>query len=133
MERGLLWLPLLLLFIWLTWSGWNEYQKLEAYKVWAQDFDNAKFDIYAVLGKKDRQLTWGKPTRKGVVDLDSFSVDDVEEIKLLVGDRLVNLDNLPSRGQPTLEFSFNNEKPTLKIPFTDITLAAKWLKYIYKS
>ena len=133
MERGLLWLPLLLLFIWLTWSGWNEYQKLEAYKVWAQDFDNAKFDIYAVLGKKDRQLTWGKPTRQGVVDLDSFSVDDVEEIKLLVGDRLVDLDNLPSRGQPTLEFSFNNEKPTLKIPFTDITLAAKWLKYIYKS
>ena len=133
MERGLLWLPLLLLFIWLTWSGWNEYQKLEAYKVWAQDFDNAKFDIYAVLGKKGRQLTWGKPTRKGIVDLDSFSVDDVEEIKLLVGDRLVNLDNLPSRGQPTLEFSFNNEKPTLKIPFTDITLAAKWLKYIYKS
>ena len=133
MERGLLWLPLLLLFIWLTWSGWNEYQKLEAYKVWAQDFDNAKFDIYAVLGKKDRQLTWGKPTRQGVVDLDSFSVDDVEEIKLLVGDRLVDLDNLPSRGQPTLEFTFNNEKPTLKIPFTDITLAAKWLKYIYKS
>ena len=133
MERGLLWLPLLLLFIWLTWSGWNEYQKLEAYKVWAQDFDNAKFDIYAVLGKKGRQLTWGKPTRKGIVDLDSFSVDDVEEIKLLVGDRLVDLDNLPSRGQPTLEFSFNNEKPTLKIPFTDVTLAAKWLKYIYKS
>ena len=133
MERGLLWLPLLLVFIWLTWSGWNEYQKLEAYKVWAQDFDNAKFDIYAVLGKKDRQLTWGKPTRKGIVDLDSFCVDDVEEIKLLVGDRLVDLDNLPSQGEPTLEFIFNNEKPTLKIPFTDITLAAKWLKYIYKS
>lgn len=133
MERGLLWLPLLLLFIWLTWSGWNEYQKLEAYKVWAQDFDNAKFDIYAVLGLKGRQIIWGKPTRKGVVDLDSFSVDDVEEIKLLVSDRLVDLDNLPSRGQPALEFTFGDRKPTLRVPFTDISLAAKWLKYLYKS
>ncbi len=147
MERGLLWLPLLVAFIWLAWSGWNEYQKLEAYKVWATDFDNAKFDIYAVLGKKGNKITWGKPTRKGMVELDSFSVDDVEEINLLVGDDAVDLDNLPNKGKPYLEFTFNDptldtakprndnglsRKPSIKIPFTDITLAAKWLNYIYK-
>ena len=59
MERGLLWLPLLVVFIWLAWSGWNEYQKVEAYKIWAANFDNAKFDIYSVLGVKERQITWG--------------------------------------------------------------------------
>ncbi|MEO1466231.1 MAG: hypothetical protein AAFR89_08365, partial [Cyanobacteria bacterium J06633_1] len=80
MERGLLWLPLLVAFFWLAWSGWNEYQKLEAYKVWAENFDNAKFDIYAVLGKKAQQITWGKPTRKGMVELKSFSLDNVEDI-----------------------------------------------------
>ena len=132
MERGLLWLPLLVAFFWLTWSGWNEYQKLEAYKVWAEDFDNAKFDIYAVLGKKGREITWGKPTRKGMVDLDSFSLDDVEELNLLVGNEAVDLDNLPSNGKPFLEFTFGNEKPSIKIPFTDISLAAKWLNYIYR-
>ena len=131
MERGLLWLPLLIAFIWLAWSGWNEYQKLEAYKVWAQDFDNAKFDIYAVLGKKGDQITWGKPTRKGMVELDSFGVDEVEEINLLVGDRAVDLDNLPKKGKPAIEFTFKNEKPSIKIPFTDISLAAKWFNYIY--
>ncbi|MCF3606421.1 hypothetical protein L2E81_07160 [Planktothrix agardhii 1033] len=36
MERGLLWLPLLAIFIGLAWSGWNEYQKLEAYQAWAR-------------------------------------------------------------------------------------------------
>lgn len=132
MERGLLWLPLLVAFIWLAWSGWNEYQKLEAYKIWAEDFDNAKFDIYAVLGKKGRNITWGKPTRKGMVELDSFSVDDVEEISLLVGDDAVDLDNLPSKGKPFLMFTFSNDKLSLKIPFTDISLAVKWLKYIYQ-
>ena len=155
MERGLLWLPLLVAFIWLAWSGWNEYQKLEAYKVWAKDFDNAKFDIYAVLGKKGSQITWGKPTRKGMVELDSFSVDEVEELNLLVGDDTVDLDNLPKKGKPFLEFTFSDptldtsfksrkglpasdpptalsRKPSIKVPFTDISLAAKWLNYIYK-
>ena len=82
MERGLLWLPLLVAFIWLAWSGWNEYQKLEAYKVWAEEFDNAKFDIYAVLGKKERQVTWGKPTRKGMVDLKSFFQRQVQQTEV---------------------------------------------------
>ena len=67
MERGLLWLPLLAVFIWLARTGWNEYQKVEKYRVWAEDFDNAKYDIYSVLGKKGQELTWGKPTRKGLI------------------------------------------------------------------
>ncbi len=132
MERGLLWLPLLVVFIWLAWSGWNEYQKVETYKVWAEDFDNAKFDIYAVLGKKEGQVTWGKPTRKGMVDLQSFSLDKVKEIKLLVGDSPVKLDNLPGKGKPSLAFDLNDED-LIKIPFTDISLAAKWCAYLEES
>jgi hypothetical protein len=63
MERGLMWLPLLALFGWLAWAGWREFQKVEAYEAWAQDFDRHKYDIYAVLGQKDDRLVWGKPTR----------------------------------------------------------------------
>ena len=130
MERGLLWLPLLVAFIWLAWSGWNEYQKLEAYKVWAAKFDNAKYDIYAVLGKQKDRLTWGKPTRKGMVDLKTFSLDNVKAIKLLVGDRPVDLDNLPHKGKPALEFALADSDNSIKIPFTDISLAAKWYEYL---
>ena len=130
MERGLLWLPLLIAFIWLAWSGWNEYQKLEAYKIWAEDFDNAKFDIYAVMGRKDRQITWGKPSRQGMKDTATFSLDEVEEINLLVDNKLVDLDNLPSKGKPILEFTFGDRNNNIKIPFTDIPLAAKWLYYL---
>jgi len=134
MERGLLWLPLLVVFIWLAWSGWNEYRKLEAYKVWAKDFDNAKFDIYAVLGRKERQLTWGKPTRGGMVELESFSLDEVDQIKLLVSDRVVdpNAENLPSKGKPFLEFDLKNQE-VIRVPFTDVLLATKWRKYLWEA
>ena len=134
MARGLLWLPLLLVFIWLTWSGWNEYQKLEAYKVWAQDFDNAKFDIYAVLGRQGDRLVWGKPTRKGMVEIESFSLKNVAQIDLLAGDRIINADeeNLPNKGKPSLEFDLTNRK-SIRIPFTDVSLAAKWCNYLRKA
>ncbi|MBE9048335.1 hypothetical protein IQ255_28775 [Pleurocapsales cyanobacterium LEGE 10410] len=131
MARGLLWLPLLAAFIWLAWSGWNEYQKLEAYKIWAEDFDNAKFDIYAVLGKKARRVTWGKPTRKGMIELKDFSLDDVKEINLLVGDRPVELDDLPSKGSTAIEFDLVDSE-SIRVPFTDISLAAKWCAYLQK-
>lgn len=137
MERGLLWLPLLVAFIWLAWSGWNEYQKLEAYKIWAEDFDNAKFDIYAVMGTKAGQITWGKPTRKGMIDLNSFTLDQVEQIKLVINNQAYDqtwldgsdLETLPQTGKTALEFSFR-DRESIQIPFTDITLAAKWFRYL---
>ncbi|MEO1691274.1 MAG: hypothetical protein AAFR63_07055 [Cyanobacteria bacterium J06631_6] len=140
MERGLLWLPLLVAFFWLAWSGWNEYQKLEAYKVWAEDFDNAKFDIYAVLGKKAQQITWGKPTRKGMVELKSFSLDNVEDINLLIDNQpydqalldSVVPEELAQKGKTALEFCLSDQE-SIKIPFTDVVLAAKWYQYLAKS
>ena len=63
MVRGLFWLSLLLVFFLLAWGGWNEYQKVEAYRVWAEDFDQAKYDIYAIIGVKAKEITWGKPGR----------------------------------------------------------------------
>jgi hypothetical protein len=141
MIRGLLWLPLLIAFIWLAWSGWNEYHKLEAYKIWAADFDNAKYDIYAVLGIKDGQITWGKPTRKGMTDLASFSLDKVQGINISVGDKLIdtaslqtiNLDNLPNKGKPAINFKLNDQTQAINIPFTDISLAVKWAGYLQQA
>jgi hypothetical protein len=133
MERGLLWLPLLFGFFGLAWAGWNEYQKVEAYRRWAEDFDNAKYDLYAVLAHKGYEITWGKPTRKAPVDLQTFSLKDVAQIRLLVEDRIIeNEENLPKKGRSSLEFYFDNSEGVVKIPFTDIELAAKWGKYLQK-
>jgi hypothetical protein len=130
MARGLFWLPLLGAFFWLAWAGWNEYQKLEAYRAWAQQFERAKYDIYAVLGQNGSEITWGKPTRKGPIDLQTFSLKEVESIRLMVGDRPADLNTPPiSDRNVALEFNFPNAA-TVRIPFTQVSLATQWGKYL---
>lgn len=131
MERGLIWLPLLILFIWLAWSGKNEYEKLEAYKIWAEKFEQSKYDIYAVLGKKGDLITWGKPTAKGIISENSFSLQNVKNINLAVNNQLINWDKLPEKGSPILQFTLFNED-MIKIPFTEIKLAVQWYEFLQK-
>jgi hypothetical protein len=131
MERGLLWLPLLAAFFWLAWSGWNEYQKIEAYRNWAQQFDRAKYDIYAVLGQKGSELTWGKPTRNEPINLQTFSLKKVQSIRLMVDDKVADLEVPPSKGRAiALEFIFPEPTASIKVPFTEIPLATQWGKYL---
>jgi hypothetical protein len=131
MERGLLWLPLLATFFWLAWSGWSEYQKIEAYRLWAEQFERAKYDIYGVLGQKNSDLTWGKPTRKGPINLQTFSLKDVQSICLLIDEKIADLQNPPGKGRNiVLEFIFPEPAASIKVPFTEIPLAAEWGKFL---
>lgn len=110
MERGLLWLPLLGLFIWLAWAGWNEYTKLEAYKLWAESFERAKYDIQAVLGQTGTELTWGVPDRQQPKALQTFSLCDVEKIQLVVDGNVADWENPPPKGKTIgLQFCAKNK------------------------
>ncbi|WP_414756467.1 hypothetical protein [Anabaena sp. CCY 9910] len=131
MERGLFWLPLLIIFFWLAWQGSKEYQKVEAYRIWAEQFDRAKYDIYAVLGQKGKDITWGKPTAKGLIQLQTFSLLDVQEIQLVVNNEVVNLDAPPEKGRSIeLKFNFAESASSVLVPFTEIPLAAEWGKFL---
>lgn len=130
MARGLLWLVLLAVFIWLAWQGRHEYQKVEAYRNWAQQFERAKYDIYAVLGQKGSNITWGKPTPQGPIKLETFSLKDVQSIRLLVDEQPVEMETPPSKGRDiVLEFAFS-PVASVRVPFTEIPLAAEWGKYL---
>jgi hypothetical protein len=130
MERGLLWLPLLLVFGGLAWAGWNEYQKIEAYRRWAANFDQAKYDIYSALAQKGKLITWGKPTRKGPIALQEISLDEVAQIELWIDDRLVELTAPPSNGSPALVLMAAGRSQPIKIPFTEIPMAIQWVQYL---
>lgn len=140
MIHGLLWLPLLIFFFWITWAGWNEYQKVETYKQWATQFERAKYDIYAALGQAERTLTWGLPTRQGITELQSAQLDLVGSIDLLI------------KGEEPLSPTVNNQAQTSKpikneaviqlnledgstpqIPFTDAALAKQWHEFLVKT
>lgn len=132
MERGLLWLPLLLVFFGLAWSGWNEYQKVEAYKRWAEQFERHKYDIYAVLGQKGDRLTWGKPTRKDPQNVQSVDFQDIERIRFRIDSKFYDAKDS--------EFPLNAKKISLEIVlktgempsirFTDIDIAAGWYRFL---
>ena len=131
MERGLLWLPLLVAFFWLAWQGSREYQKVEAYRIWAENFDRAKYDIYSVLAQKGNNITWGKPTVKGIVDLETFSLSGVSNINLLIDDKAINIDELPKKAKKIeLEFVFSGTSHKVYVPFTEIPLAGEWGKFL---
>ena len=133
MARGLIWLPLLILITGLTWVGWKEYQKVEGYRIWSKNFDKAKYDIYAVMGLKENRITWGKPTAKGILDLETFNLQDVTNIILKIGDLIIDANNLPTEKQkakPQLVFDFKDDKEAVSIPFTELNLAAQWQQYL---
>ena len=125
MERGLLWLPLLGVFIWLAWAGWHEYRKLEAYKIRATDFERAKYDIYAALGQVDARLVWGRPTRQGPEQLQEVALDTVTQITLCTSPSLPATASLPKGCDVCLELTLDSGEHRW-IPFTDTALAAAW-------
>ncbi len=132
MERGLLWLPLLVVFFWLAWAGWNEYQKVESYKRWAEQFERHKYDIYAVLGQKGDRLTWGKPTRKDPIDIQTVTFEEIERIRFRIDNKFYD--------EKDAEFPLNAKNISLElilktgempnIKFTDIDIAAAWYRFL---
>jgi len=132
MERGLLWLPLLVFFFWLAWTGWREFQKVEAYQKWAESFDRAKYDIYAVLGQKGDELTWGTPTQKGPINLETVSLQTIESISLQVNGKPIDLADPPAKGRAELTLTSRDRATAIVIPFTEPPLAAKWGEYLQR-
>jgi hypothetical protein len=135
MERGLLWLPLLGMFIWLAWAGWREYRKVEAYQTWAQDFERHKYDIYAVLGQKGDRLTWGKPTLKEPDDLQTIALQDIQAVRLKLDAKVItgqdfDLNNLPSKAKIIAIELITPDEIVFSIPFTEVAIAANWFRYL---
>jgi hypothetical protein len=126
MERGLFWLPLLGVFIWLAWAGWNEYSKVETYKVWATKFDRAKYDIKSVLGQSGTNLTWGLPERAKPQELLTFSLYEVKEIRLLLDGRIADPLNPPEKVKSIILEFVRKDGDSVMVPFTQLDLAVKW-------
>ena len=135
MLHGLLWLPLLVFFFWITWAGWNEYQKVETYKQWATQFERAKYDIYAALGQTAQTLTWGIPTRNGVVDVQTAQLNSLRSTDLLIkGDEAFKrgVNGPAQKGDAVIQLNLEDGS-TPQIPFTDAELAKQWHGFLVKT
>ena len=133
MERGLLWLPLLGMFMALAWAGRHEYLKVQAYEAWAVDFDRSKYDIRSMLGQRGHDLTWGRPTRQGPVDLITLSLQGVTALQLEVDGQPVPEDKPSPTGKSINLVLSTDRDETYQIPFTDSDLARRWEKALHQS
>lgn len=133
MERGLLWLPLLAVFIGLAWAGWHEFQKVQAYETWATGFERSKYDIRAMLGQRGGELTWGRPTRQGPVDLTTLALQQVTALRLEVDGQPVPTDQPSPSGRAIALVLTTAGDDTYRIPFTDGDLAQRWEKALHQS
>ncbi len=125
MSHGLFWLPLLAVFLTLARLGWVEYRKLEHYRHWAKDFEASKYDIFAVLGQQGDRLVWGRPTRQGIVALQSCHLSEITRVTVMVaGQPLPSASETP-RGRVELVLE-SQAGPTYRIPFTELPLALEW-------
>jgi hypothetical protein len=130
MIHALVWLPLLALFLFLGWAGWNEYQKVQAYSTWAEGFQNAKYDILAVLARQEDRLVWGRPTRSGPVDLQEVSLKEVRSIQVANNGQVFDPELPPEKSKRVdLRLQLNSDRQ-ISIPFTEANLAAKWCKLL---
>jgi hypothetical protein len=130
MIHALIWLPLLALFLFLGWAGWNEYQKVQAYSTWAEGFQNAKYDILAVLARQEDRLVWGRPTRKGPVDLQEVSLKEVRSVQVASDGQVFDPELPPEKSKRVdLRLQLNSDRQ-ISIPFTEADLAAKWCKLL---
>jgi hypothetical protein len=130
MEKGLLWLPLLFVFIWLAWAGKQEYQKVQTYQIWAKDFERHKYDIYAILGQQGDRLTWGIPTAKSPVNLKTISFSEIHTMQLKLDRNLYTEIPETRPAEPKKISILLNSDPDLNIPFTDLAIACSWFRYV---
>ena len=131
MERGLLWLPLLVLFFGLAWAGWNEYQKVQGYSAWAKQYEKSKYDVLAALGYRKGELSWGKPIRKGLEDRQVMSIAALKGVQLRIDGSVADLETLPDSGKIiALELIPTDGNGVIQIPFVGIDLAAEWTNYL---
>ena len=126
MIHGLLWLPLLLVFVLLASLGWLERRRQHLFREWADGAELAKLDGCGAARLVDGVLTWstfeaGKLQPKG-----SFVIKQLELVELLsLGSGEAPLTE-ESQGACRLRLVGGGEQKDL--PFSDADRARRWIQ-----
>ena len=83
MTEGLLWLPLLLVFVLLTALGWLERRRQRLFREWAAGAELAKLDSCGAARLLDGQLSWSRVEAGRFETVDQFAVKGLELVELL--------------------------------------------------
>ena len=83
MGQGLLWVPLLLVFVLLTGLGWLERRRQRLFREWAAGAELAKLDAAGAARLVNGVLSWASFEAGTFRELDSFEIKQLELTELL--------------------------------------------------
>jgi hypothetical protein len=125
MTHGLLWLPLLLVFVLLTALGWLERRRQRLFRDWAVGAELAKLDGCGAALLRDGQLTWSTFEAGQLKPQGEFQISKLELLELMAlgsGDAPLTEE---SQGSCRLRLVGNGEQKD--VPFADADRARRWM------
>ena len=124
--HGLLWLPLLLVFVLLAALGWLERRRQSLFRGWAEGAELAKLDGCGAARLSDGLLSWTTFEAGRLQEQGSFVIKDLEKVELL---------SLGSGEAPLTEESQGACRLRLiggglqrDLPFADAERARRWIQ-----
>ncbi|MFM7266456.1 MAG: hypothetical protein ACKOZW_12880 [Cyanobium sp.] len=125
MSHGLLWLPLLLVFVLLTGLGWLERRRQRLFREWAAGAELAKLDSCGGARLLDGVLSWTSFEAGTFQPVDSFVIKELELVELLsLGSGEAPLTE-ESQGACRLRLVGGGGQKDL--PFADAQRARRWI------
>ena len=125
MTHGLLWLPLLVVFVLLTALGWLERRRQQLFRDWAEGAELAKLDACGAARLRDGRLTWSSFEAGKLQPQGSFEIKQLELVELLaLGSGEAPLTE-ESQGACRLRLVGGGQQQDL--PFADAERARRWI------
>jgi len=125
MTQGLLWLPLLLVFVLLTALGWLERRRQRLFREWAEGSELAKLDACGAARLINGELSWSRFEAGSFQPAGSFTIKKLELVELLSlrsGEAPLTAE---SQGACRLRLVGSGE--TMDVPFSDAERARRWI------
>ncbi len=128
MLHGLLWLPLLLIFILLTALGWLERRRQNLFRCWASGSELCKLDSSGAASLKDGKLRWSAFEAGAFEEKDSFTIKKLELVELMA---LTSGEApLTSESQGKCRLRLVGDGKEMDVPFSDAEQAREWMKQL---
>ena len=131
MIHGLLWLPLILVFVLLTALGWLERRRQNLYRSWAKGSELAKLDESGAARLKEGIISWSSFEAGSFKDKETFEINKLELIELMaLSSGEAPLTN-ESQGQCRLRRIGCGKE--IDVPFSDAEKAREWMSQLMET
>ena len=128
MMHGLLWFPLLLVFVLLASLGWLERRRQNLFRVWSESSELAKLDGCGAARLKNGELCWSSFHAGSFKDEGRFVIKTLELVELMSlssGDA-----PLAHESQGCCRLRLIGEGQQMDVPFSDAERARRWMNQL---